>query len=132
MASALTEVQKKVASLHASPVQQIVRIKAPGAMPGAAASAAPAAGPSAAQMSQMQAGMEKARKQLEMLAAQGGPASAIAKQQLERMGPPPLAAGSAAPDSSGWLLEMTMDSSDFSTAAIPDSAFTLPAEYRKQ
>jgi hypothetical protein len=131
MASALAEVQKKIATLHASPVQQIVRIKAPGAMPGGAVPSASAAGPSTAQLSQMQAGMEKARTQLEALAAQGGPASAIAKQQLERMGPPPQAAG-AAPDTGGWLLEMTIDSSGFSAAAVPDSAFMLPAEYRKQ
>ena len=133
MASALTEVQKKIASLHASPVQQIVRVKSSGAIPGAApAGQAVPPGPSAAQMGQMQAGMEKARKQLEALAAQGGPASAVAKQQLERMGAAPQAAGGAAPVPGGWLLEMTIDSADFSAAAIPDASFAIPADYRKQ
>jgi hypothetical protein len=125
LASAMAEIQKKIASMKGVQVQQVVKVKAPaGAMP------ARPAGPSAAQMQQMQAGMEKARAQLEAMAASGGPAAAIAKQQLAKMGPAPgaVAGGGAA---SGSLIEMTIDSSDFSTAAIPDSAFAVPAGYQK-
>jgi hypothetical protein len=124
MASALAEVQRKISSMKGVPVQQIIKVKAPaGAMPARAS-----AGPSAAQMQQMQAGMEKARAHLEAMAAGGGPAAAIAQQQLARMGPSPGAAGGT---SSGSLLEMTIDSSDFSTAAVPDSLFAIPAGYQK-
>jgi Domain of unknown function (DUF4412) len=127
VASAMTELQKKMATMNGVPVQQILRIKAPGAMPGTATPGAPPAFPSAAQISQMQ---EQARKQLEAMAAQDGPAAAIARQQLARMGPPPQAGGESAAGSN-WLLEMTIDSSDFSAAGIPDSAFEIPAGYQK-
>ncbi|MDQ1472491.1 MAG: hypothetical protein QOJ99_3971 [Bryobacterales bacterium] len=131
IASAMAELQKKMATMHGGPVQQIIRIKAPGAMPGFAETGAPPAGPSAAQMIQIQAGMEKARKQLEFMAAQGGPAAAIARQQLARMGPPPQTGGNAGSAGSNWLLEMTIDSSEFLAAGIPDSAFEVPAGYQK-
>jgi hypothetical protein len=127
MASALAEVQRKISSMKGVPVQQIVKVKAPaGAMPARAS-----AGPSVAQMQQMQAGMEKARAHLEAMAAGGGPAAAIAQQQLARMGPSPGGAGAASATSSGSLLEMTIDSSDFSTAAVPDSLFAIPVGYQK-
>ena len=129
MASAMAEIQKKIASMKGVQVQMVVKVKAPaGAMP------ARPAGPSAVQMQQMQAGMEKARAQLEAMAASGGPAAAIAKQQLARMGPAPGGAAGAAAGgapTSGSLIEMTIDSSDFSTAAIPDAAFAVPAGYQK-
>jgi hypothetical protein len=132
MASAMTEVQKKIATANGGPVQQIIRIKAPGAMPGSVAPTAPTVGPSAAQITQMQASLEKARKQLETMAAQGGPAAAIARQQLARMGPPPTqTGGDTASAGSNWLLEMTIDSSGFSTDGILDSAFEIPAGYVK-
>jgi hypothetical protein len=73
----------------------------------------------------MQASLEKARKQMETLAAQGGPAAAMARQQLARMGPPPAAGNN-------WLLEMTIDFSDFSAAPIAESAFDIPAGYQKR
>ena len=38
-------------------------------------------------------------------------------------------AGANGPQTS--LLEMTIDSSDFSTASIPDSVFAVPAGYQK-
>lgn len=124
MASAIAEIQKKLASMNGVQVEQVIKVKAPGGMPGGAP-----AGPSAAQMQQMQAGMEKARAQLEALKARGGPAAAMAEQQLARMG---AASGPAGGGSgSGNLIEMTIDSSDFSTASIPDSAFAVPAGYQK-
>jgi hypothetical protein len=133
LASGLSEMQKKMASLNGVPLQQIVRIKAPGAMAGTGAMAGRGmpAGPTPAQMSQMSAGMEKARKQLEAMAAQGGPAAAIAKQQLDKMGPAPGAAPSGAPAASDWLIEMTIDSSNFSSASIPETDFAVPAGYTK-
>jgi len=136
MASAIAELQKKMSTMNGVMVEQVIRVKAPAGMGGMArggAAGSTPAGPSAAQMQQMQAGMEKARAQLEAMAAQGGPAAEIAKQQLARMGPAPGAGGAApaSPASSGSLMEMTMDSSDFSTAKIPDSVFTVPEGYTK-
>jgi len=64
------------------------------------------------------------------MAKQGGPAAAIAKQQLERMGGG-APAGVPGGASSGSLIEMTIDSSDFSSASLPDSTFTVPADFRK-
>jgi len=71
--------------------------------------------------------MAQARARLEQIVTQGGPAAAMAQQQLARM--PGGGGGAAAP--SGALLEITMDSSDFSGASIPDSVFAIPAEYQK-
>ncbi|MES1257103.1 MAG: hypothetical protein ABUS51_01685 [Acidobacteriota bacterium] len=125
MTTAIAEIQKQLAGLNGVMVQQVLRVKAPAAVPGGA----PPAGPSAAQMQQMQASLEKVRAQLEAMKAQGGPAAAMAAQQLARMGPAPGAAG-AGPDS-GVLLEMTMDDTDFSTASLSDAVFAVPDGYRK-
>jgi hypothetical protein len=142
MASAMAELQKKMATMNGVPVQQIIRMKAPGgSLPPAMSGGAPA-GPNAAQMQQMQAGMDKARATLEAMAAQGGPAAEIAKQQLARMGgggggmagmPGMAARGGAASGgaASGNMLEMTLDSGDFSNAPIPDSAFAIPDGFQK-
>ncbi len=140
MASAMAELQKKMASMNGVPVQQIIRLKVPASsLPPSMTGAAPA-GPNAAQMQQMQAGMDKARATLEAMAAQGGPAAEIAKQQLARMGggggmaagmpgmPGMAPRGGAA---SGNMLEMTLDSGDFSNATIPDSAFAIPDGFQK-
>lgn len=66
--------------------------------------------------------MAQARAQLEALAKQGGPGATAAQQALAKMGG--MGAG-------GSLLEMTMEASDFSAAAIPASAFDIPAGYRQ-
>jgi hypothetical protein len=122
---AMAGVYKKLASMNGAQVESVVKVKAPGGM-GAGAPA----GPSAAQMGQMQAGMAQARAQLEAMAAQGGPQGQIAQQQLARMGGMMGGAGGGA--GSGSLMEMTIDSSDFSTGSIPDSVFAIPAGYTKE
>jgi hypothetical protein len=121
MASAMADAQRRLAAMHGVPVQEIVRVKSPG---GAGAPAMP-------QMTGAQADkMAQARAQLEAMAAQGGPAAAAAQQALARMGSMPGAAGGGAP-SSGALMEITMDSSDFSGGSIPDSVFAIPGDYQK-
>ena len=111
----MAELQKKIASMHGVPVEQIIRVK-----PAAGGPQMPAA---------QSAQMDRARSRLEALAAQGGPAAAAGQQALSRMG------GGRGPVPSGGnpgvLMELTMDSSDFSTAAIPDSVFAIPADFRK-
>jgi hypothetical protein len=121
MAAAIANAQRKIAAMHGIPVQQIIRVKPAGAAP---------AIPAASAMSSAQtAQMAKARAQLEAMAAQGGPAAAAAQQALARMGG--MAGGGAPPSSSGAMIEITMDSSDFSSDGIPDSVFAIPADYRK-
>ncbi|HKD08392.1 MAG TPA: DUF4412 domain-containing protein [Bryobacteraceae bacterium] len=122
MQSALTDIQKKMASINGVPVQQIVRMTPSGG----------AATPVAPQMSAGQsAQMAQARAKLEAMAAQGGPAAAYAKQALERMpGGAPGSSAAGAPGS-GAMVEITMDSSGFSAASVPDSTFAIPAGYSK-
>jgi hypothetical protein len=74
--------------------------------------------------------MAQARARLEAMVAQGGPAAAYAKQALERM-PGGAPSGSGAAVSSSALIEVTMDSSGFSAASLPDSAFAIPPGYSK-
>ena len=61
-------------------------------------------------------------------AARGTPA--MAAQALARMGGMP-GVGAAPAGNSNSLLEMTVDSGNFSTNLVPDSVFVLPADYRK-
>ena len=49
------------------------------------------------------------------------------KQALARMPGGAAMSGSG----SGAIIEVTMDSSDFSAASIPDSVFAVPDGYRK-
>ena len=67
--------------------------------------------------------MQKARAQLENMIQQGGPGAAGAQQALARM--PAAGAGG------GSLFEVTMESSNFSTAGIADSVFAIPAGFQK-
>ena len=108
----MVELQRKMAGIAGVTVQEIVKMKAP---------AGAAGGPqmSAAQTDQM----AQARAKLEAMVAQGGPQAAMLKQQLDRM---PGGAGS-----SGAMIEITMDSSNFSSAPIPESVFAVPSEYQK-
>ena len=76
---------------------------------------------SAAQQAQMAAAMEK----LKAMQSQGGPGAAAAAQAMARMG------GMPSPGASSSMMEITTDSSDFSTASIPDSVFAIPAGYQK-
>ncbi len=122
MQNAMTDIQKKMASINGVPVQEIVRVTPAG---GAAAM------PAMPQMSGAQlAEMAQARAKLEATVAQGGPAAAYAKQALDRMPGSAPSAGASGP-ASGALMEITMDSSGFSAASIPDSTFAVPAGYSK-
>jgi len=105
--SAMAEMQKKLASMGGVPVEEIIRMKPAG---------------SDAQMAQMQARMAPMRAQMEAMIQQGGPQAEILKQQLARMN---------AMSGGGAMMEITMESKDFSTSAIPDSVFAAPAGYQK-
>jgi hypothetical protein len=80
----------------------------------------------AAQNEQMQAAMAK----LQEMQKQGGPGAAAMAQAMARMaGAPGAATGGGA--ASGALLEVTIESTDFSTASVPDSVFAIPAGYQR-
>jgi hypothetical protein len=125
MAAAMAEVQKKIASMDGVTVEQVIRMKQAGGAGGAQMPAMPQMTP--AQMAQM----EQARKAMEAMKAQGGPQAAMAEQALARMG---AMGGGAAPQSAsgaGSLIEMTIDSTGFSTDSVPDSVFAIPVGYQK-
>jgi hypothetical protein len=125
--SAMAEVQKKIASMDGVTVEQVIRMKPVGAAGGGAQM------PAMPQMTPEQsAQMDQARARLEAMKAQGGPQAEMAAQALARMGG--MGVGQAAPASAsgaGSLIEMTIDSTGFSTAAISDSVFAIPAGYQK-
>jgi hypothetical protein len=58
---------------------------------------------------------------------QGGPGAAIAAQAMARMGG--VQSGAAAASNS--MIEMTLESSGFSSDPIPDSVFAIPADYKR-
>jgi hypothetical protein len=73
-----------------------------------------AGGPAMPQMSAAQAArMQDAMAKLKSLPAQGGP-------------------GATAGGAGNSMLDMTMESTDFSTSSIPDSVFTVPFGYQSQ
>jgi len=108
MQKAMSEIQKRVAAMPGVPVLEIMRMKT--------------AGGNDAQAAQMQQGMAQARAQLEAMAQQGGPQGDAAKKALASMGAMP---------GSGALSETTIEASGFSTNAIPDSVFAIPAGFQK-
>jgi hypothetical protein len=105
MQKAMADAARKMAGSGGVTLLQTVRAKSAG--PGGDAQAAQ---------------MQKARAQMEAMIQQGGPAGDAARQALARMG----GMGAA-----GSLFEMTMESSDFSTSSVPDSAFAIPAGFQK-
>ena len=107
MQKAMADMQRKMANIGGVTLLQTVRTRSAGA--GGDAQAAQ---------------MQKARAQLENMIQQGGPGAAAAQQALARM--PAAGAGG------GSLFEITMESSDFSTASIPDAAFAIPAGFTKK
>ena len=108
MQKAMARLQQAMADLDGVVVMQVVRVK-------------PSGGPtmSAGQSQQM----AQARARLEAMAQQGGPAGAAAQQALARMGG--MSSGS------GSLFETTLEGSNFSTGAIPDAVFAIPAGFKK-
>jgi hypothetical protein len=112
MQKAMAKLQQQLAELDGVPVMEVIRMKSGGG-----------AGPSAAQMQQM----AQARAQLEAMTKQGGAQAAAAQQALTRMG----GMGSGSGSGSGTLFEITMEAGNFSSSAVPDSAFEVPAGYQK-
>jgi hypothetical protein len=108
MQRTMGEIQKRMAAMSGVPVLEIIRVKM--------------AGGNDAQAAQMQQGMARARAQMEAMAQRGGPQADAAKQALARMGAMP---------GSGALSEITIEASGFSTNAIPDSVFAIPAGFQK-
>jgi hypothetical protein len=111
MQKAMAEMEKKMASMNGIAVQRITRVKSGGG------------GANAAQMAQANAGMAQARARLEAMIQQGGPQADAARQALARM-PGGGGGGAGAP-----LFEITAESSDFSSADVPDSVFAIPAGF---
>jgi hypothetical protein len=109
MQQAMAGLQRKMASMRGVPVLQVIRVKSAS---------------NDAQTAQIQQGMQQARAQLEAMAKQGGPQAAAAQQALARMG--------GMTSGSGALFEITRESSAFSTDAIPDSVFAIPAGYKQK
>jgi hypothetical protein len=118
MEKAMVQLQRKMAGMNGVPVQQIVRIR-PGDGSQTQMPQMPQMTPQ--QAAQMQAAMEQ-------LSKQGGAGAAAAQQMMGRMGG--MGRGAAAP--SEPLIEMTNDASAFSSAAVPDSVFAIPAGYKQQ
>jgi hypothetical protein len=107
MQKAMADLQRKMADLNGVPVLQVIK------MGGGAAGT-----PTDAQSAQM----AQARARLEEMQKQGGAQAQAATQALARMG---------AVSSGGSAFETTMESSNFSIAAIPDPTFAIPAGYQK-
>ncbi len=105
---AMIDLQRKLGGLNGVPVLEVVKLKP--------------AGGNDAQNAQMPQGMAQARARLEELQKQGGPGAAAAAQALARMGGAPAG---------GSMFESTIESSNFSTSAIPDSVFAIPAGFNK-
>lgn len=115
----MAEMRRKMAEMNGVQVMGVMKMKPAG---GAAAPAMPQMPQmTPEQMAQMQAAMAK-------LQQQGGPQAAAAAQAMARMGA--ARGGAPAGGSSNALIEVTMESSDFSTASIPDSVFAIPAGYQ--
>ena len=108
MGKSLADFQKKVAALGGVPVLQIMRMSMAG---------------DPARAAELEQQVAAARRQLEDMKKQGGDQAAAATQALAALG----SQGSQP----GVLMEMTMESSDFSTKPIPASEFAIPADYRK-
>jgi hypothetical protein len=106
MMKAMADLQKKMADLGGVPVLQTIKMGAAGDSPQAA---------------QAQQQMAEARQRLEAMKAQGGAQAKAAEAMLARMG-----------GSGGSFMEITTESSGFSTAAIPASEFAPPAGYQKK
>jgi hypothetical protein len=121
MAKAVADMQREMAKMNGVPVQHVMRVKAAG---GGGAPAAPQMTP--AQQQQMQAAMAR----LEAMKSQGGAQAAAAQAAMGRMGGMAGMAGGGGA-SSGALIEITMDSSDFSGGLVPESVFAIPAGYTK-
>ncbi len=105
MQKALADIQRQTAKIGGVPVLTIMRMKQG----------------DDAQSKQMQAQMQAARAQMEALKKQGGPAAAAVEKAMANL---PAAGGK-------YSMEVTTESSGFTTTSIPASEFTIPAGYKK-
>jgi len=129
MQKAMAQMQRKMAEMDGMPVEQVVRI-----LP-AAGAAAPQA-PQAPQMTaEQQAQLKEAMAQAQQMQQQGGQdaqtgaamqKALAAMGAMGRGGAPNAASNSAG----GATIEMTIDSTGFSSASVPDSVFAIPAGYK--
>jgi hypothetical protein len=106
MQQGMAEMQRKMSSLNGVPVLQVVRMKSAG---------------NDAQAEKAQQAMAQARAKFEEMKKQGGQQAAVAEQMLARM----------SGMSGGSVFEVTTESSNFSTSAIPGAVFAIPAGYQK-
>ena len=106
----IADLQRKMATMNGVPVLQIMRMKTAG---------------NEAQMGQAQEKMAKACAQIEEMKAKGGQQAAMAEQMLTRMNCKSAGGGG------GALFETTMESSGFSTSAIPEAMLSVPAGYKQ-
>jgi hypothetical protein len=111
MQKSLVELQRKMAAMNGVVVLQVMRMKTAG---------------NEAQMAQAQQQMAKACAQMEEMKAKGGQQAASAEQMLARMNC--KSAGGSGP---AMMFETTIESSGFSTSAIPESTFAVPAGYKQ-
>jgi len=101
----MADLQKQMSKVDGLPVLQITRMKSG----------------DDEKSKQMQAQMESMRVQMEAMKKMGGQQAAMAEKALANM---PKAGGK-------YLMEITSESSAFSTAAIAASEFAIPAGYKK-
>lgn len=105
MNKAMVDLQRAMSKVNGVPVLQITRMKSG----------------NDAQAKQMDAQMAAARQQMEALKKAGGEQAKMAEKMLAQL----PAAGAK------YLMEITMESSGFSTAAIAAGDFATPAGYKK-
>jgi len=102
----MADLQKQMAKVNGIPVLQITRMKSG----------------DDEKSKQMQAQMQAMRAQMEAMKKAGGKQAEMAEKAMAAMG----GAGN-----SKYLMEITSESSAFSTATIPASEFAIPAGFKK-
>jgi hypothetical protein len=110
---AIAQMQRKMSEMKGVVVEQVIRVKPGGGMQ---MPQMPQMTPE--QQAQMQAAMQK------MQASGQNPAAM--QQMMANMG-----RGGGSAGGSGSLMEITSDSSGFSSADVPDSVFAIPAGYKQ-
>jgi len=108
MTRAMADLQRKMASVNGVPVLQVVKMGASGNDP---------------RMAQAQDAMAQARAKLEEMRKKGGEQAKAAEALGGMFGGPAAGAGS--------LMEMTIESGNFSTNSIPAAEFEVPPGYQK-
>jgi hypothetical protein len=118
MQKGMAEMRRKMAEMNGVQVMGVMKMKPAGGTAAPAMPQMPQMTPE--QMAQMQAAMAR-------LQQQGGPQAAAAAQAMARMS---AGRGGAPAGDSSALIEVTMESTGFSTASIPDSVFAIPDGYQ--